>query len=124
MRQVRQGYGRWPARPPRTPSTHAEVGKGRGLPVTRGARLGRTRVISGWLAGVLDPLLLVRLLSSVAPDVGLANGMLLFLFLTAAAALLDGLLPALASAVVGSLLLNWFFTPPVHSPLGIHYRQR
>ncbi|MET8896212.1 sensor histidine kinase [Streptomyces albogriseolus] len=95
--------------------THAEAGKGRGLPVARGARLGRTRVISGWLAGVLGPLLLTWLLNSAVPDVGLANDMLLFLSLTVAAALLGGLLPALASAVVGSLLLNWFFTPPVHT---------
>ncbi|WP_241563054.1 DUF4118 domain-containing protein [Streptomyces sp. E1N211] len=95
--------------------THAEVGKGRGLPVARGARLGRSRVISGWLAGVLGPLLLTWLLKSVVPDIGLANHMLLFLTLTVAAALLGGLLPALASAVVGSTLLNWFFTPPVHT---------
>ncbi|MFJ5059290.1 DUF4118 domain-containing protein [Streptomyces nigra] len=95
--------------------THAEAGKGRGLPVARGARLGRTRVISGWLAGVLGPLLLAWLLNSALPDVGLANDMLLFLSLTVAAALIGGLLPALASAVVGSLLLNWFFTPPVHT---------
>ncbi|MGA5316340.1 DUF4118 domain-containing protein [Streptomyces pseudogriseolus] len=95
--------------------THAEAGKGRGLPVARGARLGRTRVTGGWLVGVLGPLLLTWLLNSAAPDVGLANDMLLFLSLTVAAALLGGLLPALASAVVGSLLLNWFFTPPVHT---------
>ncbi|MEV5232621.1 DUF4118 domain-containing protein [Streptomyces pseudogriseolus] len=95
--------------------THAEAGKGRGLPVARGARLGRSRVIGGWLVGVLGPLLLTWLLNSAAPDVGLANDMLLFLSLTVAAALLGGLLPALASAVVGSLLLNWFFTPPVHT---------
>ncbi|MBB6420804.1 DUF4118 domain-containing protein [Streptomyces sp. AK010] len=95
--------------------THAEAGKGRGLPVARGARLGRTRVISGWLAGVLGPLLLAWLLNSAVPDVGLANDMLLFLSLTVAAALMGGLLPALASAVVGSLLLNWFFTSPVHT---------
>lgn len=95
--------------------THAEAGKGRGLPVARGARLGRTRVISGWLAGVLGPVLLTWLLNSAVPDVGLANDMLLFLTLTVAAALLGGLLPALASAVVGSLLLNWFFTPPVRT---------
>lgn len=31
-----------------------------------------------------------------------------------AAALLGGLLPALASAAVGSLLLNYYFTPPLH----------
>ncbi|MER6355993.1 sensor histidine kinase KdpD [Streptomyces sp. NPDC001634] len=95
--------------------THDEVGKGRGLPVTPGTRLGRSRVIWGWLVGVFGPVLLTWLLTSAAPDVGLANDMLLYLTLTVAAALLGGLFPALASAVVGSLLLNWYFTPPVHT---------
>ncbi|MFE9110531.1 ATP-binding protein [Streptomyces collinus] len=95
--------------------THDEVGKGRGLPVARSARLGRSRLIWGWLAGLGGPVLLTWLLSSVSPDVGLANDMLLFLAMTVAAALLGGLFPALASAAAGSLLLNWYFTPPVHT---------
>ncbi|MEV8434408.1 DUF4118 domain-containing protein [Streptomyces chartreusis] len=96
--------------------THDEAGKGRGgLPVARSARLGRARIIRGWLVGALGPVVLTVLLTHVAPEVGLANDMLLYLSLTVAAALLGGLLPALASAVVGSLLLNWFFTPPVHT---------
>ncbi|MEU2060111.1 sensor histidine kinase KdpD [Streptomyces sp. NPDC013455] len=95
--------------------THGQVGKGRGLPVARGARLGRSRVAGGWLVGVLGPALFTWLLTSVVPDVGLANDMLLFLTLTVAAAMLGGLFPALASAVVGSLLLNWFFSAPVHT---------
>jgi two-component system, OmpR family, sensor histidine kinase KdpD len=95
--------------------THDEAGKGRGLPVAKGARLGRSRLIWGWLVGVLGPVLFTFLLISAIPDVGLANDMLLFLTLTVAAALLGGLYPALASAVVGSLLLNWYFTPPVHT---------
>ncbi|MHB9863723.1 DUF4118 domain-containing protein [Streptomyces sp. YIM S03343] len=95
--------------------THDEAGKGRGLPAARGARLSRTRVVWGWLVGVLGPVLLTWLLTGVTPSVGLANDMLLFLTCTVAAALLGGLFPALASAVVGSLLLNWFFTPPVHT---------
>ncbi|WP_250567128.1 sensor histidine kinase KdpD [Streptomyces sp. Tu102] len=96
--------------------THDEAGKGRGgLPVARSARLGRARIIWGWLVGALGPVVLTVLLTHVAPEVGLANDMLLYLSLTVAAALLGGLLPALASAVVGSLLLNWFFTPPVHT---------
>ncbi|MFF5025417.1 DUF4118 domain-containing protein [Streptomyces collinus] len=95
--------------------THDEAGKGRGLPVARGARLGRSRVTWGWLVGVLGPALLTWLLTNVTPDGGLANDMLLFLTMTVAAALLGGLFPALASAVVGSLLLNWYFTPPVHT---------
>ncbi|MGW2720277.1 ATP-binding protein [Streptomyces sp. NPDC001492] len=92
--------------------THAEAGKGRGLPVARGARLGRSRIIGGWLAGVLGPAVLAVLLNTV--HLGLANDMLLFLAVTVAAALLGGLLPALASAALGSLLLNYFYTPPLH----------
>ncbi|KOV71273.1 histidine kinase [Streptomyces sp. AS58] len=95
--------------------THTEVGKGRGLQVARGAQLGRPRIIAGWLVGVLGPLLLTLLLRGVVADMGLANDMLLFLTLAVAAALLGGLLPALASATVGSGLLNWFFTEPYHT---------
>ncbi|MEU7719579.1 sensor histidine kinase [Streptomyces tibetensis] len=92
--------------------THGQVAKGRGLPVARDARLGRSRRVWGWIAGVAGPPLLAALLSAV--DLGLANDMLLFLALTVASALLGGLLPALASAAVGSLLLNYFYTPPLH----------
>ncbi|MFI1757798.1 ATP-binding protein [Streptomyces sp. NPDC020571] len=92
--------------------THEEVAKGRGLPVARGARLGRSRSVWGWFAGLGGPVLLTLLLSTV--HLGLANDVLLYLALTVAAALLGGLYPALASAAVGSLLLNWFFTPPVN----------
>ncbi|MEV6589089.1 sensor histidine kinase KdpD [Streptomyces acidicola] len=92
--------------------THAEAGKGRGLPVARGARLGRARVITGWLTGVLGPVVLALLLNTV--DLGLANDMLLFLAVTVAAALVGGLYPALAAAAFGSLLLNYYYTPPLH----------
>jgi two-component system, OmpR family, sensor histidine kinase KdpD len=95
--------------------THDEAGKGRGLPVARGARLGRSRIVAGWLVGVAGPVLLSLILTSLDDSVGLANDVLLFLFLTVASALLGGLLPALASAAVGSLLLNYYFTPPTHT---------
>ncbi|MEU6863805.1 sensor histidine kinase KdpD [Streptomyces sp. NPDC046876] len=94
--------------------THDEAAKGRGLPVARGARLGRSRIIWGWLTGIAGPALLAVLLSRFVPDLGLANDMLLFLTFTVAAALLGGLFPALASAAFGSLLLNYYFTPPLH----------
>ncbi|MCX4670569.1 sensor histidine kinase KdpD [Streptomyces sp. NBC_01381] len=94
--------------------THDEVAKGRGLPVARGARLGRSRIIWGWLVGIGGPALLTLLLTHIDADLGLANDMLLFLTLTVAAALLGGMLPALASAAFGSLLLNYYFTPPLH----------
>ncbi|WP_156725543.1 sensor histidine kinase [Streptomyces apocyni] len=92
--------------------THDAVGKGRGLPVARGARLGRSRTASGWVVGVGGPVLLTLLLIHLIGDLGLANYMLLFLALTVAAAMLGGLRPALASAVAGSMLLNYYFTEP------------
>ncbi|MFE4588893.1 DUF4118 domain-containing protein [Streptomyces laurentii] len=94
--------------------THEEAAKGRGLPVARGARLGRARILWGWVVGVAGPILLSLLLTHVDADLGLANDMLLFLALTVASALLGGFLPALAAAAFGSVLLNWFFTPPLH----------
>jgi two-component system sensor histidine kinase KdpD len=94
--------------------THGAAAKGRGLPVVHGARLGRSRSIWGWLVGVAGPALLTLLLSDRFPGLGLTNDMLIFLTCTVAAALLGGLLPALASAAFGSLLLNYFFTPPLH----------
>ncbi|SHN20454.1 sensor histidine kinase [Actinacidiphila paucisporea] len=95
--------------------SHEHVAKGRGLPAARGARLGRSRVVAGWLTGVLGPVLLAVVLTRWHPGPGQATDMLLFLTLTVAAALVGGLLPALASAVVGSLLLNYYFTRPTHS---------
>ncbi|MFF4224125.1 ATP-binding protein [Streptomyces sp. L500] len=94
--------------------THDEVAKGRGLPVARGARLGRGRLVAGWLVGVAGPAVLSLMLTRVVPDLGLANDMLLFLCATVGAALLGGMLPALASAAFGSLLLNYYFVEPVH----------
>ncbi|MCZ0983198.1 sensor histidine kinase KdpD [Streptomyces diastatochromogenes] len=94
--------------------THDEAAKGRSLPAARRAKLGRSRTIWGWLVGLAGPVLLTLLLSGALPGMGLANDVLLFLTLTVAAALLGGLRPALVSAAVGSLLLNYYFTPPIH----------
>ncbi len=94
--------------------THDAAARGRGLPAARGARLGRTRRLAGWAVGVLCPVLLAVLLTHTAAGLGLANEMLLFLALTVTAALLGGLFPALASVGIGSLLLNYYFSPPTH----------
>ncbi len=95
--------------------THEHAAKGRGMPVARGAQLGRSRVIAGWLTGVLGPALLCLFLTQLHPALGIATDMLLFMTLTVAAALIGGLYPALVSAVGGSLLLNYFFAPPLHT---------
>ncbi|MEO3761802.1 sensor histidine kinase KdpD [Streptomyces sp. B8F3] len=95
--------------------THGEVAKGRGLPMARAARLGRGRILAGWLVGLVGPVLLTAVMLQLDRTLGLANEVLLFLFATVLAALLGGTLPALASAGAGSLLLNYYFTPPVET---------
>ncbi|MDT0346598.1 sensor histidine kinase KdpD [Streptomyces litchfieldiae] len=94
--------------------THDEVAKGRGLPVARGARLGRSRIVSGWIIGLAGPLLLTWALSAPSPGAEFASDVLLFLSVTVLAALTGGLWPGLVSATVGSVLLNYYFARPTH----------
>jgi two-component system sensor histidine kinase KdpD len=92
--------------------THEHAARGRVRPIRRIARLGAARTAVGWVLGVGGPLLLTWILGSTRSG---STDMLLYLGLTVAAALTGGLFPALASAVVGSLLINWYFTPPLHT---------
>lgn len=96
--------------------THEHVAHGRGgrLPLRKVTDLGRPRAISGWLIGVAGPPLLAVLLTQVR-DTGLPTDMLLFFSVTISAALVGGLFPAIASAVVSSTALNYYFTPPTHT---------
>ncbi|WP_042414621.1 sensor histidine kinase [Streptacidiphilus anmyonensis] len=95
--------------------THEQVARGRVRPIRRIANLGMPRTVAGWLVGVGGPLLLTWVLSFVPSTSDNHTEMLLYLGLTVGAALLGGLFPALASAAVGSLLINWFYTPPLHT---------
>ncbi|WP_245679405.1 sensor histidine kinase [Actinomadura hibisca] len=94
--------------------THERVGKGRGLVELAGSPLSRRRRGGGWALALLGPVLLAAGLRAGEPP-GLDTDVLLFLALTVGVALVGGLWPAVAAAVAGFLLLNWFFTPPVHT---------
>jgi two-component system sensor histidine kinase KdpD len=75
------------------------------------AALSRGRRIAGLLVAMaVLPLLTAVLLA--LPDPPLSSDILLFLVVVVVVALIGGLWPALFAAVAGSLLLNWFFTPP------------
>ncbi|MGX4737476.1 ATP-binding protein [Kitasatospora griseola] len=92
---------------------HAARGRGR-IPIRKVTDLGRTRTVAGWLIGVAGPPLLALVLSRFHGQ-GLSTDMLLFLSLTVCAALVGGLYPAIASALVGSTALNYYFAPPIHA---------
>ena len=83
-------------------------GRSRRMP----AALSRGRRIAGF-AAVLVGLPALTALLHVGPGLSLTNDILLFLAAVVGVSLIGGLWPALLAAVAGSLLLNWYFTPPV-----------
>jgi two-component system sensor histidine kinase KdpD len=54
-------------------------------------------------------------LSSVRDTVGLQNALLCYLLVVVAVATIGGIWPALVASIAAFLLLNWFFTPPIHT---------
>lgn len=90
--------------------THEEVG-GRGYD-GRATPLARNRRQVGWALAVIGPLLLTGVLELLDDHLGLPTDLMLFLALTVCVALVGGRAPAILAAVIGFLLLNWFFTPP------------
>ena len=94
--------------------THAQMGKGRGLPRLRGSLTPRRRV-QGFVLAVALPLLLTLALAPAQQQLNLVSDVLLFLLTVVIVALVGGLLPAMIAALGGSLLLNYYFVPPVHT---------
>jgi two-component system sensor histidine kinase KdpD len=94
--------------------THPHVGSRWGiLPRYRGG-ITRRRQLAGWiLAAVLAPLVTLVLASSRS-NINLTSDVLGFLVAVIAVALVGGFLPAVAVAVAGSLLLNYYFVQPIH----------
>ncbi|MCH8611537.1 sensor histidine kinase [Arsenicicoccus dermatophilus] len=77
--------------------------------------LSRGRTLSGYLLSVGASAAVTAALSPWARAVGLPLIVQLYLLLTVLVALVGGLGPAVVTAVGSCLLINWFFTPPVHT---------
>jgi two-component system sensor histidine kinase KdpD len=90
--------------PPSSPS------RSRPLPA-----LPRRRRAAGYALAAVGLPLLTLLLTQLRGTLGLPSVLLLFLLLVAAVGAVGGLWPAIATAVVGSALANWYFTPPFHT---------
>lgn len=85
------------------------------VPTVGGSALGRRRVAAGWALSVAGPPLLTAAMLPSRSSENLALESMIFFALTVATALVGGWWPAALSAVLGSLLLNWFFTDPLHT---------
>ncbi|MFF5209193.1 DUF4118 domain-containing protein [Streptosporangium sp. NPDC000396] len=92
--------------------THDEAKKGRRPRQTRAA-LTRTRRLAGWALAVAGMPALTAALIPFKNDLSLPSEILFFLVMVVGVALIGGMWPAITAAVGGSLLLNYFFTPPV-----------
>ena len=93
--------------------THAHMGRRRVLPGAHGGLPLRRRLAGYALAAVLAPLLTL-FLASLRGHLDLTSDVLVFLVAVIAVALVGGFAPALLEAIVGSMLLNFYFTPPLH----------
>jgi two-component system sensor histidine kinase KdpD len=93
--------------------THALMGRGRGLPRAGGGLTLRRQLTGYLLAALLAPLLTFAL-ANFRSGLNLISDVLVFLVAVVVVALVGGFVPAVLLAVVGSLLLNYYFIPPIH----------
>ncbi|WP_165699168.1 sensor histidine kinase, partial [Candidatus Frankia alpina] len=93
--------------------THAEAGTGWRLPRVRSGLAPRRRLIATVLTLALVPALTAGLVQARG-TFSLATEMLGYLIIVVTVALIGGFWPALLCALASSLLLNYYFTPPLH----------
>lgn len=93
--------------------THGESARA-GRPRWYLSPLSRRRQVAGLLLGALGPVLLTLVLQGLHDPDQLPLDIQLFMAVTVLAALVGGLVPALVAALLGFVLMNWFFTPPVN----------
>ena len=74
----------------------------------------RRRLTGGLLAAGLLPLLTL-ILTAARPHLDLADDLLIYLVAVVTITVVGGFWPAVLAAVAASLLLNWYFTEPLHT---------
>ena len=77
--------------------------------------VGARRALLGVLLAVVGLPVLTALLVLARPDLSLTDDLLIYLVAVVALAVTGGFWPAVLAAASASLLLNWYFTPPLHT---------
>jgi two-component system sensor histidine kinase KdpD len=93
----------------------ARLSRGRLESVNRWGAITRRRLVAGLgLAAVLLPAL-TAVLAALRAHLALVDDLLFYLVAVLAVTIVGGFWPAVLAAVAAGLLLNWYFTPPVHT---------
>ncbi|MFB6642780.1 ATP-binding protein [Streptomyces chartreusis] len=92
--------------------THERAGSGTLLP-SRRRTLSRARLIAGPVAGPVLPVLLTLGLAQLRGTLNLTSEALLFLLAVVGVACIGGVASAVIASVTASLLLNYWFIPPI-----------
>ncbi len=78
--------------------------------------IDRRRQVTGVLLVLLLPLVTAALLAANhSYSLSLDDDLLIFLVCVVGVAVVGGFWPAVLAAITASLLLNWYFTPPIHT---------
>ncbi|MCF3130309.1 sensor histidine kinase [Streptomyces olivochromogenes] len=92
--------------------THERAGRGTLLP-SRRRTLSTARLIAGPVAGLVLPVLMTVALAQARGTVNLTSEALLFLLAVVGVACIGGVASAVVASVTASLLLNYWFIPPI-----------
>jgi two-component system sensor histidine kinase KdpD len=92
---------------------HEEVRRGRTRALPSSA-LSPARRLTALLLALVGLIALTVALTQLRGQLSLPSDMMLYLAFVVVVALVGGLYPALCAALLGSLLLNYYFAPPIH----------
>jgi len=77
--------------------------------------LSPRRQVAGAVLAVVGLPSLTAVLNAVQPHLNLSDDLLIYLVAVVAVTVIGGFWPAVAAAICACLLLNWFFTEPLHT---------
>ncbi|GGT87802.1 sensor histidine kinase [Streptomyces violascens] len=92
--------------------THERAGSGRLLP-SRRRTLSTPRLIAGPASGLVLPVVLTLVLDQLRGSLNVTSEALLFLLVVVGVACVGGVVSAVVASVTASLLLNYWFIPPI-----------
>ncbi|SFE18361.1 two-component system, OmpR family, sensor histidine kinase KdpD [Actinacidiphila alni] len=91
---------------------HERAGRGRLLP-SRRRTLTPARLVAGPVAGLVLPVVLTAVLTGHRGSLNLTSEALLFLLAVVGVACVGGVVSAVVASLTASLLLNYYFIPPI-----------